>query len=398
MIVADERAGRTSMPSRFDFMFDRRRFPLPVDAMFRSGGNPTIVFLDATEEEPDDGQLAEWHSLAWNFGLAPLLWVATQSRLLLFNSYAPPAVAPAQVRIAEFDLTQEGVYERITTVCGRLAFDTGSFWRSSFARKINRKERVDSVLLRELATLEELLRGSEFSPLLAQKLIGRTIFLQYLVDRGLLTSDRLVRLFGLPELSDLMRVPESANLLFDWMRATFNGDLFPPDIKHERDLVGLPQLSVLADFLDGLEPSTRQFRLFPFRFDVIPVELISSIYEQFAHSVAGRDAAAQGLHYTPINLVDLALDQVFATLSPRAVILDPACGSGVFLVEAMRRLVFLRSQTETPSRELVRDVLYNQIHGVDINPGALQVTAFSLYLAALELDPEICADDLEWLL
>ncbi len=119
-----------------------------------------------------------------------------------------------------------------------------------------------------------------------------------------------------------------------------------------------------------------------------PFELISSIYEQFAHSFAGEAATAQGLHYTPVNLVDLALDQVMDDVSGTAKVLDPACGSGVFWFEAMRRLVWRRTRTEANSRELVRDVLRNQIFGVDINAGALQVAAFSLYLAALELDPE----------
>ncbi len=119
------------------------------------------------------------------------------------------------------------------------------------------------------------------------------------------------------------------------------------------------------------------------------VELISSIYEQFAHSVAGAAAGVQGLHYTSVNLVDLALDQVMDDLQGTAKVLDPACGSGVFLVEAMRRLVWRRTRNEANSRELVRDVLRNQIFGVDINTGALQVAAFSLYLATLELDPEL---------
>jgi hypothetical protein len=69
-------------------------------------------------------------------------------------------------------------------------------------------------------------------------------------------------------------------------------------------------------------------------------------------------------------------------------ILDPACGSGVFLVDAFRRLVWKKKVTL--ERELTHeDILYiliNQIYGVDVEPGAVEVTAFSLYLALLELD------------
>ena len=226
---------------------------------------------------------------------------------------------------------------------------------------------------------------------------ARGIFSQYLIDRRILRKENLPQLFGRSGLSDTLRSPDAAGELFDWLRATFNGDLFPPDVDNERTHVRPVHLATLADFLDGHEAATGQLSAFPFRFDYIPVELISSIYEQFAHSVAGGDALAQGLHYTPVNLVDLALDLAMDRVASTAKVLDPACGSGVFLVEAMRRLVWRRTRDEPNSRELVRDVLRNQIFGVDINAGALQVAAFSLYLAALELDPELHGDDLGWL-
>ena len=68
-------------------------------------------------------------------------------------------------------------------------------------------------------------------------------------------------------------------------------------------------------------------------------------------------------------------------------VLDLTCGSGVFLVEALRRLV-ARKGGEAPARELIRSTLYNQVYGVDISDVAIRVAAFSLYLAALELDPD----------
>lgn len=386
---------RAPTQSRYDFMFDRKRFPLKVDALFRCRGTPIVMFIDAMNENPSDAEIAAWHRLAWNFGLAPLLWVATRSRVLLLNSYGAPRQRLDSVTIAEFSTDDARLSDRLTTVCGRLSFDTGAFWRSTYARNLDRKNRVDAVLLRELAGLEHRLRSSGLTPLLAQKLIGRTIFSQYLADRQMLGADRLRELFGYEALPPILRDPNAASVLFAWMKSTFNGDLFPPDVPGEHRLITSEHLSILADFLEGQEASG-QLRMFPFRFDVIPVELISSIYEQFAHSVAGGEAAAQGLHYTPTNLVDLMLDLMFDDVPGAGRVLDPACGSGVFLVEAFRRLVWRRSQTEPCSRELVRDVLYNQLFGVDINPGALQVTAFSLYLAALELDPDLSGDP-EWL-
>ena len=74
-------------------------------------------------------------------------------------------------------------------------------------------------------------------------------------------------------------------------------------------------------------------------------------------------------------------------MTGKETVLDLTCGSGVFLVEALRRLVRLRSGGAEPNRRLIRSALHKQIYGVDISEAAVRVAAFSLYLAALELDP-----------
>ena len=189
---------------------------------------------------------------------------------------------------------------------------------------------------------------------------------------------------------------ERALALFDWLRVTFNGDLFPMDDPGaERQRLGEQHLSLMRDFIEGISlvPERHgQGRLFQFRFDAIPVDLISAIYQQFARSSAADQAQLHGLHYTPIELVHLVLDPVFERLAPTAKIVDPTCGSGAFLVEAFRRLVWRATQAEPANRKLVRHILYNQLFGIDINRSALGIAAFSLYLAALELDEEPVTD------
>ncbi|MBC6434739.1 N-6 DNA methylase, partial [Nostoc sp. HG1] len=84
------------------------------------------------------------------------------------------------------------------------------------------------------------------------------------------------------------------------------------------------------------------------------------------------------------------LSEVLKELDSNSRVLDLACGSGVFLVESLRKLVVKRwANGEKPTRHLIRETLYNQIYGVDINPEAVQIAAFSLYLTALELDYEL---------
>jgi len=115
-------------------------------------------------------------------------------------------------------------------------------------------------------------------------------------------------------------------------------------------------LTRVAEFLEAVDPENGQLSFFPYQFDVIPVELISSIYEQFVHAEPRPDgkrteALRNGVHYTRLSAVSLILDEVMDGLSGRESVLDLTCGSGVFLVEALRRLVHRRMQGQAPTRE-----------------------------------------------
>lgn len=168
--------------------------------------------------------------------------------------------------------------------------------------------------------------------------------------------------------------------------------MFPPS--SVRTTPAANHLLRVAEFLEAVDPETGQRTFFPYQFDVIPVELISSIYEQFAHAEPGVDsrrsseALTNGVHYTRLSVVSLVLDEVMDGLTGLESVLDLTCGSGVFLVEALRRLVNLRAGGQPLTRELIRSTLYEQVYGVDISEAAVRVAAFSLYLAALELDPD----------
>lgn len=92
----------------------------------------------------------------------------------------------------------------------------------------------------------------------------------------------------------------------------------------------------------------------------IPIDLISSIYQQFARTSAADEARSQGLHYTPVELVHLTLDPVFEGLPHDARIIDPACGSGAFLVEGIPSVSLESIWGKPVGRKLVRHILYNQ--------------------------------------
>ena len=342
-------------------------------------------------QEPEAAPVAEWQREVWNQGFSPLLWLISPEKIELYNGFGRPQRAhhATRNRINHFRLLDSDL-TKLEGLAGRLAMETGEFWRQ--VPHVNRKTTVDSRLLRDLGILERDLIDAKLDRDEAQALIGQSIFTQYLIDRKIVTKEQLMGMCGHAELPDIFSDREATARLFNWLREIFNGDMFPTN---SRSVPGVKYLHRVAEFLNATDPDG-QTSLFPYRFDVIPVELISAIYEQFVHSCAAEGggnfqtnhpARREGVYYTPLAAVSLVLDEVFNGLTGDENVLDITCGSGVFLVEALRRLVYLKAGGGAPTRRTIRNALYKQLYGVDISPAAIRIAAFSLYLAALELDP-----------
>ena len=369
------------------------------DALWK-GDSALTVYFKSEPEAPSGELVAEWHREIWNRGFAPLLWVVSPEKIELYNGFGRPRQSgnAAEHRLRTFERI-ESKLEKLDAFAGRLAMETGRFWQEQDASKVDRKTSVDRQLLSDLAALERALVAADMSRPDAQGLIGRSIFTQYLIDRRIVKKQHLADDYGHDTLAALLRDDRATKRLFDWLRKTFNGDMFP---SKGSSVPRASHLHRVADFLDAVDPDSGQMTFFPYRFDVIPVELISSIYEQFARSdpparddarSARSNSSARDDHhetdvfYTRLPLVSLVLDEITDGLTGKETVLDLTCGSGVFLVEALRRLVHLRTGGTEPDRQLIRSTLYKQIYGVDISEAAVRVAAFSLYLAALELDP-----------
>lgn len=368
----------------------RRHRDFSPDALWLSPASLTVYFkFEPTI--PTDEQVTIWRREVWNEGFAPLLWVVSPERIDLYNGFgAPIKDGDAKKHLIRSFKNIEASLGELDALAGRISVETGHFWDQ--VKTIDRKTSVDQKLLSDLAFLERDLVGANLARNAAQALIGRVIFTQYLVDRAIVTGSRLKKLCGHATLPPILRDRTATKQLFAWLSQTFNGDMFPPS-----SVKGTPATSHLArvaDFLEAVDPQSGQTSFFPYQFDVIPVELISSIYEQFAH--AGSDtgnghsseAVRNGVHYTRLSAVALVLDEVMDGLDGTESVLDLTCGSGVFLVEALRRLVHIRADGQPLNRDLIRSTLYEQVYGVDISEAAIRVAAFSLYLAALELDPD----------
>lgn len=352
------------------------------------------IFPDPSQEE-----ICRIRTQLWNYGRIPTLWIVSENGLRIYNAFGRPSdtdlLDPTSHLLGDLRIISgrlQGIQE-----FHRRRFDDGSFWYDGSGQGIDAADRVDKALLQDLSDTETLLRKEHLTAPVAHALLGKTIFVKYLEDRGILNVEHLRRHGTADTFTGLLQDEHSARSFFAWLGETFNGDLFPR-VDAELKSVTSVHFEIVHRFLSGHRmegyPDT-QARLWPYSFRLIPIELISSIYEMFAHAGDPDTAETLSVHYTRFNLVELILSRAMRATAHSAKVLDPACGSGVFLVEAFRRLVRQKEQDlqRSLSRAELEDTLRSQIYGVDIDPNAVSVAAFSLYLALLELDPDPFAPD-----
>lgn len=178
--------------------------------------------------------------------------------------------------------------------------------------------------------------------------------------------------------------------LFAQLNQKFNGGVFNLT-KDEAEEISKSNLIAIAIALDGRFEEDGQgsfWKLYDFKF--IPIEFISRLYERFILSVDGRQKT-DGAYYTPPHLARLLIDELLPFNKKidfdNFKLLDPTCGSGIFLVLAYKRLITLWMLQNNKSKingkediDTLKQILSNCIYGVDINPDAISITATSLQI------------------
>jgi hypothetical protein len=200
---------------------------------------------------------------------------------------------------------------------------------------------------------------------------------------------------------DILENKTATYTLFEKLQEHFNGDIFPL-VANESKKVRKEHLTIIKHcLLDGyLSNNMQLFSFRIFRFDIIQIELLSEIYENFLEEFKEKTKEEGGQYYTPPSLVELILNEKLPVEHQKDFnirILDPACGSGIFLVESFKRLV-KRWKNSNPSLQIefkdLRKILKDNIYGIEFDPLAIRVTAFSLYLAMVEqLNPKTLWSD-----
>lgn len=319
-------------------------------------------------------------------------------------------ISPGQINVYPVGLTKE-LPEPLTIIdsqtnAGMFIQDLANGLHQSNMDRV--RERAVHELLFDLLNqvTDELLETTVFSSKNENSkdevlsLVGRALFTRFLIDRGILTSHTFHELNN--QLEECFGNAESAIKTCEWLDQKFNGELLPLANKeysnyfHSIELRCPKIFKILSAILYRAKNHQLSFDLYwnDINFAHVPVGLLSEVYEKFSHKHFGIHADLESIHYTPRIIAEYMLDQALPGIKTsaldKACILDPSAGAGVFLVLSLRKLVAERWKANNcqPQTSEIREILNNQIRGFDINGHALKLSALSLYLTALELDPE----------
>jgi adenine-specific DNA-methyltransferase len=248
------------------------------------------------------------------------------------------------------------------------------------------------------------------------KIIDRIIFLRICEDKQIEPYDNLLNV------CKRTNVYKNINKIFEAANERYNSGLFEKD-KSIDDLE--IEDKVLKEIVESF-----CFPECPYVFSILPVEILGNIYEQFLGSVIRLTPSgqvkietkpevkkAEGVYYTPEYIVDYivqnSVGEKIKGLTPKQIekikILDPACGSGSFLISAYQclldyhldywtkekhkkkalenRLIEKSGKDDLSFRISIpakQEILKNNIFGVDIDAQAVEVSKFSLLIKLME--------------
>lgn len=375
-------AGKVTLPKRVLDLIQDPRGPLhQMSALFVFGGKPLIFFF----EKPQNRE--SLFKAIWNLNEVPIIIIIDGDHVDVYNGFKYEKELKALSRIGGDRVLEELEYFKIVT--GRSLEE----YKSHLAYH----NRVDYYLLKNIESAQRQMQATGISRNLANRLIGKMIFLRYLTDRHVMISfEGRKQVLTNTDLLILLQDRKRLDNLFETLqdkKKGFNGDLFKIS-RDDLDSVPDAALNVLVRLLNSEDLEANSYSLFDvYDFSILPVEFISNVYERF---IGKENQETEGAYYTPYFLVDYIVENTISrhlanTTDSSCKVLDPACGSGIFLVETLRRIIDHYKTHATPEvlqgeafQNTLRKLAKDNIFGIDSDESAVQVAAFSIYLTLLD--------------
>ena len=367
--------------NRIDFVYFRR---------FSDGRSSQVAayVVDNSDEELDEEALAKLHMQAWLQGKAPLLYVAWPSRVDVLTCAREPDFWNEQTQSCRYNpakklniLKTAGEISREIQKFSAWRLANGTFWEDPDNAKLARHDKAaHQSLIQAVVEADKDLDGSN-NPVL-RRLLLLMVLVKYLEDREVFPNDGWFGRFhkGARNFFDVLKggTPDEVSRLLKFLEVKFNGDVFDLSRLPPRRLTKT-NLKTFAILVEARTLERQRYLWDQFSFRHLPVEIISHLYQRFVED-------GHGAVYTPPFLAALLLDHAmpYDKLTGDERILDPACGSGVFLVGAFRRLVNVwrsRNSWKRPNVEKLKKILRQSIYGIDLDSSAIDLAAFSLSLA-----------------
>jgi len=384
---------------------------------------PQVYLFDFTNQgfnKDNDDEIAGIQKQIWSSGEAPLACFFYNTEIKIIDCTTPTEFKDENFKPTYFE------HLKIADFANKLYYSqfavkikSGVFWDElENKNKFKFANSAYDTLIKWIQKVTEVLKNenANIKKSVINKIIIQSILIKYLEDKK---DDKEKNLFGnkyFPQFGnsqsfiDVLRNGKFVELL-EKLHFDFNGNLFAWE-DFEKSIIKDCDLNILANALEGKSYSDGQ-RVFEFiklyEFNYIPVELISRLYEEF---LAGnntddtkKNKQNEGIFYTPSHLARLLVDEAMPLKSYNEIdlntykVLDPACGSGIFLVIAFKRLVQwwrLKNNLKKPS-VLELKMLLLSVYGTDKEEQATRLAAFSLCLALCdELSPMQIITDLRF--
>lgn len=374
---------KVSLPSRIYRLLEKNDLLKTLDAFFCFDNKPLILFFYLR----DGNKKKELHKAIWNFNESPIAIIVENNAVEILNGFSIDENTKLLKSLGTADTLNDFTYFELVT---------GKTWEK-YQDELSYKNRVDYKLLGNIETAQGLIIKQGISQTLANALIGKIIFYRYLIDRKVKLNYQGKERWTNGNLCDCLR-DKDVFLAFvrhlEDKETGFNGDMFRIG-QDEWQQINQDVLNILIRLLKSEDLASGQQSLFDiYDFSILPIEFISNVYEKFI-GVDKQDK--ESAYYTPTFLVDyIVAETVEKHLKAddknyNCRILDPSCGSGIFLVESLRRIIEkyikvknIKSTNTDSFREGIKKLVYDNIFGIDKDYDAIQVAIFSIYLTLLD--------------
>lgn len=335
------------------------------------------------------------HRRLWNLGNAPFVIIVMPGQIRVYTGFDYDGRNAKKGLIKTIDLLLNSDLGDLRSELADYdanSIDSGAVW-TIHGDSLLANRRVDFRLLENLKNLGQELVRRDLDAQTAHALIGKYVYFRYLNDRKVL-SDPWLDENGIDRDKVFGRGATISGLrdLVELLDDRFNGNIFPFPTRGPNAPTN-DHVQLVAAAFKGDDPFAHQMHLDfePYDFSYIPIETLSLIYEEFLRAQGLQKKA--GAVYTPEPLADYVLAELNSVKSfVRGMqVLDPCCGSGIFLVLAYRRLIEEELKTRPDGRirpSELRQILTESIFGVERNIDACRVTELSLILTLLHyVDP-----------